>query len=132
MCLVTIRSSQTEVFCKNRCSYRNFAKCTRKHLRLSLFFNKVAGKRPATLLKKENLTQMFSSNFCQICKNAFFTQHLRETASLRSCIKGCRLSFLTTFSHFPCRERRMHVMKSAQVFSSFSFSFFAKLILILS
>ena len=31
---------------------RNFTKFTRKHLRQSLFFNKVAGLRPATLLKK--------------------------------------------------------------------------------
>ena len=40
-----------------RCSVRkgfprNFAKFTGKHLCQSLFFNKVAGLRPATLLKK--------------------------------------------------------------------------------
>ena len=31
-----------EVFCK-KSIHRNFAKCTGKHLRQSLFFNKVAG-----------------------------------------------------------------------------------------
>ena len=31
---------------------RNFAKFTEKHKRQSVFFNKVAGLRPATLLKK--------------------------------------------------------------------------------
>ena len=31
---------------------RNFTKFTGKHMRQSLFFNKVAGLRPATLLKK--------------------------------------------------------------------------------
>ena len=44
------RSSRPEVFCK-RFSY-NFAKFTGKHLCQSLFFNKIAGLRPATLLKK--------------------------------------------------------------------------------
>ena len=31
--------------------YRNFAKFTGKHLCQSLYFNKVAGLRPATMLK---------------------------------------------------------------------------------
>ena len=38
---------------------KNFSKFTGKHLRQSLLFNKVAG-RPATLLKKQTLTQVFS------------------------------------------------------------------------
>ena len=33
------------------------------------FFNKVAGLRPVTLLKK---TQVFSCEFCEISKNTFF------------------------------------------------------------
>ena len=33
---------------------RNFTKFTGKHLCASLFFNKVAGLRPATLLKKRH------------------------------------------------------------------------------
>ena len=37
----------------------------------SLFFNKVAGLRPATLLKKEALAQVFSCEFCEISKNTF-------------------------------------------------------------
>ena len=45
------RSSRPEVFCKNWV-LRNFAKFTRKHLCQSLVLNKVAGLRPATLLKK--------------------------------------------------------------------------------
>ena len=42
-----VRSSRPEVFCKKGV-LRNFAKFTGKHLRQSLFFNKVAGLRPAT------------------------------------------------------------------------------------
>ena len=38
------------VFCKKG-AFRNFAKFTGKHLCQSVFFNKVAGLRPATLLK---------------------------------------------------------------------------------
>ena len=47
--------------------FRNFAKFTGKHLRLSLFLNKVAG-----LSKKETQAQLFSSEFCEISNNTFF------------------------------------------------------------
>ena len=60
---------------------RNFAKLTGKHLCQSLLFNKVAGLRPATLLK-EALAQVFSCQFCEISKNTFFTEHLWTTASV--------------------------------------------------
>ena len=36
---------------------KDFVKFTGKHLCQSLFFNKVAGLRAATLFKKESLTQ---------------------------------------------------------------------------
>ena len=36
---------------------RNFTKFTGKQMGQSLFFNKVTGLRPATLLKKETLAQ---------------------------------------------------------------------------
>ena len=54
---------------------KDFAKLTGKHLCQSLFFNKVAGLMPATLSKKETLTQLFSCEFCEISKNTFF--HIR-------------------------------------------------------
>ena len=46
---IEIRRSRLMVFCKNGV-LRDFAKFTGKHLCKSLFFNKVAGLRPATLL----------------------------------------------------------------------------------
>ena len=52
------RSSRPEVFCKIGV-FRNFAKLTGKHLCQSLFFDKVAGLRPATLLKKRSGTGVF-------------------------------------------------------------------------
>ena len=45
---------------------RNFAKFTGKHLFRRLFFNKVAVLRLQLFIKKETLTQVFSSEFCQI------------------------------------------------------------------
>ena len=67
--LTSSRSCRPEVFCKKD-ALRNFAKFTGKHLCKSLFFNKVADLRPATLLK-EVLAQVFSSEFCEISKNVF-------------------------------------------------------------
>ena len=49
------RSSCPEVFCK-KSVYRNFAKFTGKHLYQSLFFNKVARLRTATLHKRDSDT----------------------------------------------------------------------------
>ena len=51
---------------------RNFAKFAGKLLCQSPFFNKVADLRPATLLKKDTLAQMFSYEFCEIWKNSIF------------------------------------------------------------
>ena len=69
-----------------RCSVKkgalgNFAKLTGKDLCQSLFFNKVAGLWPVTLLKKETLAQAFLYEFCEISKNTFSTEHLQTTAS---------------------------------------------------
>ena len=51
---------------------------TGEYLCQSLFFDKVAGLRPGTLLKKETLAQLFSCEFREICKNTFFLiEHLR-------------------------------------------------------
>ena len=68
---------------------RNFAKFTGKHLYRRLFFNKVAGLRAASLLKKETLAQVFFCEFCEISKSTFYYKHLRMTVSdMRSVSKG--------------------------------------------
>ena len=53
------RRSRPELLCKIGV-LRNFAKFTGKHLCLSFFFNKTAGLRPATLLKKRLWHRCFS------------------------------------------------------------------------
>ena len=63
------------MFCKI-CVLKNFVKFTGKQLCQSLLFNKVAGLRLVTLLKKR-LWQMFSCEFREIFRNTFFIEHLR-------------------------------------------------------
>ena len=59
-----------------RCSVRkgvlrNFAKFAGKHLCQSLFFNKVADLRPATLLKKRLWHRCFSVKFVKFLRTPF-------------------------------------------------------------
>ena len=74
MC-VCYRSSCPEVFCKKGV-LKNFAKFTGKHLCQSLFFNKVAGLRPVTLLKKRLWHRCFAMNFAKFLRTPFGTEHL--------------------------------------------------------
>ena len=69
-CSICYRSSRPEVFCKKGV-LRNYAKFKGKHLWQSLFFNKVAGE-VCDYIKKETLAQVFSCEYFQIFKNAFF------------------------------------------------------------
>ena len=80
---IIYRGNRLEVFCRKGV-HRNFAKLTGKQLCQSLFFNKVAGLRPATLLKK----RLWHSVFLRISKNNFFY----KTPSAAS---ACRLSSIT-------------------------------------
>ena len=70
------RSSRPEVFCKKGV-LRNFAKFTGKHLCQSLFFDKVAGLRAATLLKKRLWHRCFHVSFVKFLRTLFLTEHLR-------------------------------------------------------
>ena len=69
------RSSRPEVFCKKGV-LRNIAKFTGRHLCQSLFFNKDAGLRPATLLKKSLWHRCFPVNFAIFLRIPFFIEHL--------------------------------------------------------
>ena len=50
---------------------RSFVKFTGKHLCQSLFFNKVAGFRPAILLKKKLWHRCFPVNFAKLLRTPF-------------------------------------------------------------
>ena len=55
----------------SKCVLRNFAKFTGKHVCQSLFFNKNAGLRPATLLKKRLWHRYFPVNFAKFLRTSF-------------------------------------------------------------
>ena len=55
---------------------RNFAKFTGRHLCQSLFFIKVAGLRPATLLKKRLWRRNFPVSFAKFLRTPLFIEHL--------------------------------------------------------
>ena len=64
-----VQKQPLEVFCKKG-ALRNFAKFLRKSLCQNLFFNEVAGLRPATLLKKRFWLRCFPVNFANFLKTA--------------------------------------------------------------
>ena len=70
------RSSRLEVFCRKGV-LRNFEKFTGKHLCQILLFNKVAGLRTVTLLKKRFWYRCFPVNFPKLLKTPSITEHLR-------------------------------------------------------
>ena len=70
------RSSRLEVFYRKGI-LRNFEKFTGKHLCQSLLFNKIAGLRTVTLLKKRFWYRCFPVNFSKFLKTPSITEHLR-------------------------------------------------------
>ena len=56
---------------------RNFAKFTGKYLCECLFLDKVAGLRPAALLKRDPGTGVFTVNFAKSLRTPFLTEHLQ-------------------------------------------------------
>ena len=82
-----IQKQPLEVF-YTKGALKNSAKFTGKHLRQSLFFNKVAGLRPATLVKKA-LAHVFSCDSCEISKDIFFYLTAPVAASVQICPSKC-------------------------------------------
>ena len=70
------RSSRPEVFCE-KAVLKKSAKFRGKHLCWSLSFNKVAGLRPATLLKERLQQRCFPGNFAKFLRATFLVEHLR-------------------------------------------------------
>ena len=67
----SFRSSHRRCYVKKG-FLRNFPKFTGKHLCLSLFFNKVAGLSPKTLLKKRLWHRSFPVNFAKFLRTPLF------------------------------------------------------------
>ena len=67
-----VHKQPPELFCQKG-ALRNFSKFTGKHLYHSLFFNKIAGLRYATLLKKRLWQRCFPVNFAKFLRTPFLT-----------------------------------------------------------
>ena len=92
--IISNRSSRPEGFCKKG-FLRNFTKFTGKHLCQSLFFNKVAGLRPATLLKKRLWHRCFPVNFVKFLRPAtLLKKRLWHRCFPVNFVKFLRASFL--------------------------------------
>ena len=76
----------------------NFAKFTGKHLCQSFFFSKVAGLRPATLLKKRPWHRCFPVDFAKFFTAPFLTENFRWLP----------LSFLNYITFFNCPLVHIH------------------------
>ena len=61
---------------------RNIARFKGKHPVPGCFFNKVTGRRPATL-SKEALAQVFFCEFCELSKSTFFYRTPPVAASVQ-------------------------------------------------
>ena len=83
---IYLKSNPLEVFYKKGV-LKKFAKFTGGHLCQSLFFDKVAGLRPAILLKKILGHWHFSVIFAKFLITAFFIEHLFVAASVAFWIK---------------------------------------------
>ena len=69
------KSNHQKVF-RKKGVLRNFTRFTGKHLYQSLFFNKVAGLRPATMLKKRLWHRCFPVNFVNFLRIPSSIEHL--------------------------------------------------------
>ena len=85
------------MFCKK--GVLSFAKSTGKHLCQSLFFNKVAFKKPATLFKKRLWHRCFPVNFAKFLR----------TPILKNICK------LLLRSHTYCRHWFLHASKISKI-----------------
>ena len=74
---------------------KTFTKFTGKHLCQSLFFNKAAGLRPATLLKKRLWHRCFPVNFVKFLRTRFL-----QNTSGRLLLYVTLLTFKLVFSIF--------------------------------
>ena len=72
---MNVQKQPPVAFGKKMCSWE-FHKIHRKTPVLDTFFNKLAGLRPATLLKKRLWYRCFPVNFVKFLQNTFFTEHV--------------------------------------------------------
>ena len=93
------RSSRLDVFWKKGV-VRNFVKFTGKHLCQSLFFDKIAGLIPATLLKKRLWQRCFAVNFAKILRSRNTFSYRTPPVAAYMCMQKVKLKWiLVSFSN---------------------------------
>ena len=94
---------------------RNFEKFTGKHLRQSLFVNKVTGLRPAMLLKKRLWYRYFPVNFAKFPRTAFSQNTSWQLLlNLEGCVIKVSIS-ASTVALFPQKKilkKGLYLLKS--------------------
>ena len=83
--LASWRRSGPKVFFK-KSVLENLAKFTVKHLYQSLFFNKIAGMRPPTLLKKRPWHRFFPVNFVKFLRTPPVAASVASHKYLQDCL----------------------------------------------
>ena len=114
--LKTFRVCHQEVFYEKRV-FRNFAKFTTKHLFRSIFFVKVAGLQPATLLKKRLWHRNFPVNFAKFLTTPIL-QDAFERLLLRFVVK--LITYIHLLHFFLFSFRILFVVSKALVLPSSS------------
>ena len=104
------------MFCKKGV-LRNFEKLTGKHLFQRLFFNKVVGLSPATLLKKSLWRRCFPANFAKFLRTPFFTEHLRWLLQQWRCYVIDNIASV----YFAVSMRRYAIFSNAEISITWSF-----------
>ena len=104
--ILKYRNSRSQMFFKIG-FLKKFEIFKRKHLCWSLFFNKVAGLRPAILLKRRLQLSCFLANIEEFLRTAFYVAQLRWLLlkagnSFYICVLYCFQSLLMCF--FPSAE----------------------------
>ena len=109
-----LQKQALDVFCKERCSSK-FWKFTGKHLRQSLFVNKVTGLRPAILLKKRLWYRYFPVNFAKFPRTAFSQNTSWQLLlNLEGCVMKVSISASTValFSQKKILKKGLYLLKS--------------------
>ena len=97
-CLYEIKRSCPEVF-REKGALRNFTKFKGKHLCQSIFFDKVGGLRPTTLLKKRLWYKCCPVNSVKFLRKPFFTDHLRWLLRSLQCSAFYKISIVKSPSN---------------------------------
>ena len=104
--------------------FRNFTKFTGKHLCQSLFFNKVACLKPATVLKKRLWHRRFPVNFPKFLKRLFLHRtHLEAAFELLKSSLSFLAKFLAVLCSSYCAVYVISLHKKTIVLEIFSLHF---------